>query len=327
MKNIMILSALVIGVTYADYKVTYPLDSNSLTFKNNIPITEKWIPGVPLVGSWTNNGPLFDCNTTPLINGSFTHIKTCSQKQTQNIKTPETSTVTNEVRYSETIKEQTIAIIENLTEQWSPGSPVLSIWTDKGDPFDCSTLPSVNDYSTGVSFTQTKTCSQKQEQTAKTPETSSITNDVRQVETVNEQTITKNTNNNAVGERYTNIIKVGYYTLSGIHHYNGYVNPNSKNYQDQYNAVVEHNPSTLTPNVIGGLEIRWMWTLAYDGNLIIMPANRTMQNELLKYKLTINGVTCPLAIATYELDFVVGKNCFSFLNKAGSEFKMDVTLK
>jgi hypothetical protein len=324
MKNILVLSALAIGVTYADYKVTYPLDSSSVIFRNNEPVTEKWIPGVPVVGAWVNKGSLFNCNTTPLINGSFTHIKTCSQQQTQNIITPATSNITHEVRYTEITKEQTIAINENLTEQWIAGSPVLSIWTDKDDLFDCSTLPSVNDYSTGVAFTQTKTCSQKQEQTVNTPETSSITNDIRQVETLNEQIITKKTDNNAVGERYTNIIKVGYYTLP-YNNYSGYLNPNYKSYPD-YNEFTQQAASTLTPNSIAGAEIRWMWTYM-DGNLVVMPANKALNSNLVKYNVTVNGVTCPLVMHTYEMDVVVGSNCFSFINKVGSEFKMDITLK
>lgn len=323
MKNILILSALTIGITYADYKVTYPLDSNYVKFKNNEPVTEKWIPGVPVVGSWVNNGSLFNCDTTPLVNGSFTHIKTCSQQQKQSIKTPETSTITNEVRYSEIIKEQTILTSENLTEQWMPGVPVLSTWIDKDDLFDCSTLPSVNDYSTGISFTQTKTCSQKQEQTVDTPETSSITNVIRHVETLNEQIITKETTNNAVGERYTNIIKVGYYTLP-YNNYSGYLNPNYKSYPD-YNGFVQHAPSSLTPNSIAGLEIRWMWTYM-DGSLIIMLANKSAQNNLLNYKMTVNGVTCPLTLKTYEMEIVTGTNCFSFINKVGAEYKVDFSL-
>lgn len=324
MKNILALSALAIGVTYADYKVTYPLDLNYIKFMNNEPITEEWVQGIPEVGSWINNGSLFNCNTNPLINGSFTHIKTCSQQQKQSIKTPLTSTITHEVRYTEIVKEQTIAITESLTEQWVPGSPVLSVWADKDDSFDCSTLPSVNDYSTGVSFTQTKTCSQKQEQTVNTPETSSITNDVRQVQTINEQIVTKDTTNNAVGERYTNIIKVGYYTLP-YNNYSGYLNPNYRSYPD-YNSFVQQSASTLTPNFVGGAEIRWMWTYM-DGNLVIMPSNKSLQKTLLNYNMTINGVTCPLISHTYEMEIVSGTNCFSFINKVGGEFKVDFSLK
>lgn len=324
MKNILVLSALAMSISYADYMVIYPLDLNYVKFTNGEPITEEWLPGNPLVGSWINKGNLFNCDTTPLINGSFTHIKTCSQQQTQSIKTPLTSTITHEVRYTEIIKEQTIDITENLTEQWIPGLAVLSIWTDKEDTFDCSTLPSVNDYSTGVSFTQTKTCSQKQEQTVTTPETSSITNDVRQVKTINEQIITKDTTNNAVGERYTNIIKVGYYTLP-YNNYSGYLNPNYKTYPD-YNEFVQHSPSSLTPNSIAGLDIRWMWTYM-DGKLVIMTANKTLQKQLLNYNMTINGVTCPLVTNTYEMEIVSGTNCFSFINKVGGEFKVDFSLK
>lgn len=214
--------------------------------------------------------------------------------------------------------------IEEPIEEWIKGTPVMGEWTNKDDPFDCSTLPSTADYSTGVSFTQTKTCSQNQEQTVRIPETSTVSNEVRYVDTINQQIISINESLNAVGERYTNIIKVGYYTLS-TNQYSGYLNPNYKTYPD-YNAFVEQIQSTLTPNSIGGLEIRWMWSFV-DGNLIIMPSNKSRQNELLKYKVTINGITCPLEIHTYEMDVVLGKNCFSFINKSGSEFKIDVSLK
>lgn len=323
MKKIFVLSALVVGIVHADYKVTYPLDVNYVKFKNE-PITEIWMPGTPVLGAWINKGTLFNCNISPLINGSFTHQKSCSQQQTQTVQTPETSNITHEVRYKNSVNEQTVTITENLTEVWTDGSPVLSAWIDKDEPFDCSSLPSVNDYSTGVTFTQTKTCSQKQEQTVTTPQTSSITNEIKNVESLNEQTITQSTDQMAVGERYTHIMKVGYYTLSS-NQYSGYLNPNYKSYPD-YNSFVQQAPSTLTPNSIAGAEIRWMWTFM-DGNLVFMPANKSFNSTLVKYNLTVNGVTCPLAMHTYEMDVVVGSNCFSFINKIGNEFKMDIRLK
>lgn len=159
MKKIFVLSALAVGIVHADYKVTYPLDANYVKFKNE-PITEIWVPGTSVLGAWTNKGTLFNCNIAPLVNGSFTHLKSCSQQQTQTVKTPETSNITHEVRYKDSLNEQTVTITENLTETWTDGTPILSTWIDKDEPYDCSSLPSVNDYSTGVSFTQTKTCSQ-----------------------------------------------------------------------------------------------------------------------------------------------------------------------
>jgi hypothetical protein len=300
------------------------MDEHSIQFKNE-PITEKWIAGVPIVGAWVNNGSLFNCNTTPLINGSFTHIKICSQKQNQNIKTPETSTITNEVRYSEIIKEQTIAITENLTEQWVLGIPVLSTWIDKDDLFDCSLLPSVADQSIGVSFNQTKTCSQKQEQTVRTPETSSLTNEIRYVDTLNEQVKSIVSTQNAIGERYTNIIKVGYYTLSGVHHYRGYLNPNYTSYPD-YNNYVQINPSSLTPNKIAGLDMRWVLALT-DGSLIFTTSNAAVNNNLAAYSVTMNGVTCSLKWQAYQENFMTGTGCFNLNNVVGQEIKMDIRLK
>jgi len=323
MKKVFVLSALAIGIVHADYKVTYPLDTNYVKFKNE-PIAEIWTPGIPVLGAWINKGALFNCEITPLVNGSFTHLKSCSQQQTQTVQTPETSNITHEVRYKNSVNEQTIAITENLTEVWTDGTPVLSAWIDKDEPFDCSSLPSVNDYSTGVTFTQTKTCSQKQEQTVTTPQTSSITNEIKNVESLNEQTITESTDQSATGERYTHIMKVGYNTL-GTNQYSGYLNPNYKSYPD-YNSFVQQSPSTLTPNSIAGAEIRWMWTYM-DGNLVVMPANKSFNSTLVKYNLTVNGVTCPLVMHTYEMDVVVGSNCFSFINKIGNEFKMDIRLK
>jgi hypothetical protein len=213
---------------------------------------------------------------------------------------------------------------ETITEKWIVGTPIIGNWVDSGDTFDCSLLPSVSDQSIGVSFTQTKTCSQNQEQTVRTPETSSLTNEIRYVDTKNEQVKSIVSTQNAIGERYTNIIKVGYYTLPGWD-YRGYLNPNNSTYPES-NNLHEVTPSSLTPNKIAGLDMRWV--LAFNnGDLLFATSDPAVNNNLTAYSVTMNGVTCSLKWKMYNGSFLTGEGCFNLSTVEGQEIKMDVRLK
>ena len=213
---------------------------------------------------------------------------------------------------------------ETTNEEWISGTPVLGEWTDNGEPFGCSLLPSVDDVSIGISFSQTKICSQNQKQTVRTPETSSITHEIRYTETINEQINSVNSSQNAIGERYTNIIKVGYYTL-GSNQYRGYLNPNYTTYPD-YNTYVQHNPSSLSPNKISGLDMRWVLALT-DGSIIFTTSNAAVNSNLASYTVTMNGITCSLQWKAYQENFMTGTGCLNLNSLVGQDIKMDVRLK
>lgn len=248
-KKILVLSALSVGITNADYRVTVPMDGQYINFTN--------------------------APTTP-------------------------------------------------TETWVVGTPVLGEWTDVGDIVDCSLSPSVAEQSTGVRFTQTKSCSQPQEQTVRTPETSSLTNEVRYVDTINKQDKPVSSTQNAIGERYTNIIKVGYYTLPGWD-YRGYLNPNNSSYPES-NNMYEVTPSSLTPNTIAGLSMRWV--LAFNnGDLLVATSDASVNSVLESYSITMNGITCSLKWKMYNGLFLTGEGCFNLSTVEGQEIKMDIRLK
>lgn len=250
MKNfqkILVLSALSVGISNADYRVTLPMDGRYINFKN-----------------------------------------------------------------------------ETITEKWIAGTPVLGEWEDVGDIVDCSLSPSVADQSIGVSFNQTKTCSQHQEQTVRTPETSSTTQEVRYVDTINEQVKSIVSTQNATGERYTNIIKVGYYTLPGWD-YRGYLNPNNSSYPES-NNMHEVTPSSLTPSKIAGLDMRWV--LAFNnGDLLVATSDASVNGVLEAYTVTMNGITCSLKWKMYNGLFLTGEGCFNLSTVEGQEIKMDIRLK
>lgn len=234
----IILTSLLMAISFAEYSVQFPLQSEkggslpdgSINIKRTTQ-NENWISISPTYTSWTNYEEIYDCNNwtpnpnTVIIGQPFIQTSNdCKQKQNRLRQDREQESSTSMIRdIGDPVTENQIIIVSNTRnsigalENWILTNPIYTEWVVDGEPFNCTNWsPDKNTVAIGQSFTQTATdCEQKQIRTRQNIEQETTTLAYRNsgepiIETQNLTGITHNRNETGTKEEI-----VGCYTTDG----------------------------------------------------------------------------------------------------------------